>query len=117
MKENASADELTKAKDKAKSEGGEIKHEFTLIKGFTFVFSPIDTLGIVLTAFSASSSLMTKSESFRRTSISMSSRMARSKPNDGWLGKRREAGVIINDECLKRGDETGSCTELHSTIQ
>jgi hypothetical protein len=35
LKENASPDELQKAKDKAKSDGGEIKHEFTLIKGFT----------------------------------------------------------------------------------
>jgi hypothetical protein len=35
LKENASPEELTKAKDKAKSDGGEIKHEFTLIKGFT----------------------------------------------------------------------------------
>lgn len=40
MKENASADELQKAKDKAKSDGGEIKHEFTLIKGFTYVSFP-----------------------------------------------------------------------------
>jgi hypothetical protein len=36
LKENASAAELDKAKEKAKSDGGEIKHEFTLIKGFTF---------------------------------------------------------------------------------
>lgn len=35
LKENASPDQLQKAKDKAKSDGGEIKHEFTLIKGFT----------------------------------------------------------------------------------
>lgn len=37
LKENASPDELQKAKEKAKSDGGEIKHEFTLIKGFTSV--------------------------------------------------------------------------------
>lgn len=36
LKENVSAEELTKAKEKAKSDGGEIKHEFTLIKGFTY---------------------------------------------------------------------------------
>jgi hypothetical protein len=39
LKENANADELSKAKEKAKADGGEIKHEFTLIKGFTSVFS------------------------------------------------------------------------------
>jgi hypothetical protein len=36
LKENAKEDELTKAKENAKSSGGEIKHEFTLIKGFTY---------------------------------------------------------------------------------
>ena len=40
LKENVSADELTKAKEKAKSDGGEIKHEFTLIKGFTYDLFP-----------------------------------------------------------------------------
>jgi hypothetical protein len=36
LKENTSPEELNKAKQKAKDEGGEIKHEFTLIKGFTY---------------------------------------------------------------------------------
>jgi hypothetical protein len=36
LKENASHEELDKAKEKAKADGGEIKHEFTLIKGFTY---------------------------------------------------------------------------------
>jgi hypothetical protein len=47
LKENASPEELNKAKEKAKSDGGEIKHEFTLIKGFTYVHyfdSGINTL-------------------------------------------------------------------------
>ncbi|KAL8899687.1 MAG: hypothetical protein Q9207_006072 [Kuettlingeria erythrocarpa] len=35
LKEGGNAEELSKAKDTAKSQGGEIKHEFTLIKGFT----------------------------------------------------------------------------------
>ena len=48
LKENASPDELTKAKDKAKAEGGEIKHEFTLIKGFTVEF-PDDKVGVLKT--------------------------------------------------------------------
>ena len=39
LKENANEEELTKAKENAKSSGGEIKHEFTLIKGFTYVTS------------------------------------------------------------------------------
>jgi len=39
LKENASPEELNKAKDKAKADGGTIKHEFTLIKGFTYVQS------------------------------------------------------------------------------
>ena len=46
MKENAPADALQKAKDKAKKEGGEIKHEFTLIKGFTVEF-PDDKVGVL----------------------------------------------------------------------
>jgi hypothetical protein len=37
LKENADASELQKAKDHCKNEGGEIKHEFSLIKGFTYV--------------------------------------------------------------------------------
>ncbi|KAK4947987.1 hypothetical protein LTR10_013040 [Elasticomyces elasticus] len=48
LKENASPEELTKAKDKAKSEGGSIKHEFTLIKGFTVEF-PEDKVGVLQT--------------------------------------------------------------------
>ncbi|MCJ1282215.1 hypothetical protein MMC26_001538 [Xylographa opegraphella] len=35
LKENASPEELSKAKETAKSQGGEITHEFSLIKGFT----------------------------------------------------------------------------------
>ncbi|RMZ89255.1 hypothetical protein DV736_g3514, partial [Chaetothyriales sp. CBS 134916] len=46
LKENASADELQKAKEKAKADGGEIKHEFTLIKGFTVEF-PDDKVGVL----------------------------------------------------------------------
>jgi hypothetical protein len=52
LKENASPEELNKAKDKAKADGGTIKHEFTLIKGFTYVQNSIchtfhnSTLGI-----------------------------------------------------------------------
>jgi hypothetical protein len=37
LKENADEAELKKAKDQSKEQGGEIKHEFTLIKGFTYV--------------------------------------------------------------------------------
>ncbi|KPI40926.1 uncharacterized protein AB675_10884 [Cyphellophora attinorum] len=48
LKDNAPADELTKAKEKAKSDGGEIKHEFTLIKGFTVEF-PEDKVGVLQT--------------------------------------------------------------------
>jgi hypothetical protein len=40
LKENANEEELTKAKENARSSGGEIKHEFTLIKGFTCVLHP-----------------------------------------------------------------------------
>ncbi|KAF7505034.1 hypothetical protein GJ744_001488 [Endocarpon pusillum] len=40
LKESAPEDELKKAKDKCKEQGGEIKHEFTLIKGFTVEFPP-----------------------------------------------------------------------------
>lgn len=35
LKEGASKEELDKAKQHAVDNGGEIKHEFTLIKGFT----------------------------------------------------------------------------------
>ncbi|KIW78125.1 hypothetical protein Z517_07958 [Fonsecaea pedrosoi CBS 271.37] len=48
LKENASPEELTKAKEKAKADGGEIKHEFTLIKGFTVEF-PDDKVGVLQT--------------------------------------------------------------------
>ena len=37
LKEDATPDKLSEAKQKAVSDGGVIKHEFTLIKGFTFV--------------------------------------------------------------------------------
>ncbi|RMZ74737.1 hypothetical protein DV737_g5783, partial [Chaetothyriales sp. CBS 132003] len=46
LKENASVDELQKAKAKATADGGEIKHEFTLIKGFTVEF-PDDKVGVL----------------------------------------------------------------------
>jgi len=48
LKENANEEELTKAKKNAKSSGGVIKHEFTLIKGFTVEF-PDDKVGILQT--------------------------------------------------------------------
>lgn len=48
LKENASPDELTKAKDKAQADGGQIKHEFKLIKGFTVEF-PDDKVGVLQT--------------------------------------------------------------------
>ncbi|KAI9752017.1 MAG: hypothetical protein M4579_005790 [Chaenotheca gracillima] len=38
LKEGAPPSELEKAKETAKDQGGEIKHEFTLIKGFTVDF-------------------------------------------------------------------------------
>ena len=51
MKEGASPEELSKAKETAKSSGGTITHEFTLIKAFTYVhlsaiynMAPSDTL-------------------------------------------------------------------------
>ncbi|MCJ1256494.1 hypothetical protein MMC24_004315 [Lignoscripta atroalba] len=46
LKENASPEELSKAKDTAKSQGGSITHEFTLIKGFTVDF-PADKVGVL----------------------------------------------------------------------
>ncbi|KAK5074794.1 hypothetical protein LTS08_005637 [Lithohypha guttulata] len=45
LKENAPAAELEKAKQAYKDNGGEIKHEFTLIKGFT-VEVPDDKVGV-----------------------------------------------------------------------
>ncbi|KAI9811896.1 MAG: hypothetical protein M1827_005247 [Pycnora praestabilis] len=44
LKEGASAEELQKAKETAKSQDGKIMHEFTLIKGFTVEF-PDDKVG------------------------------------------------------------------------
>ena len=35
LKENANESELHKAKERSQEQGGEIKHEFSLIKGFT----------------------------------------------------------------------------------
>jgi len=46
LKENASPTELEKAKELVKSKGGVIKHEFTLIKGFT-VEIPDDSVSIL----------------------------------------------------------------------
>ncbi|KAI9874373.1 hypothetical protein MMC16_004570 [Acarospora aff. strigata] len=46
LKENASPDELAKAKETAKDQGGDIKHEFTLIKGFTVDF-PADKVNVL----------------------------------------------------------------------
>jgi hypothetical protein len=47
LKENANEEELTKAKENAKSSGGEIKHEFSLIKGFTCVPPPATSTSAV----------------------------------------------------------------------
>jgi hypothetical protein len=92
LKENASPEELQKAKDKAKSDGGEIKHEFTLIKGFTSVQAVV-WYGRLLTCTIELSSPKTKLESFRRTSTSTSSKMAKSR-----LNKRSYAGVGVGEE-------------------
>ncbi|KAF3401179.1 hypothetical protein DPV78_005624 [Talaromyces pinophilus] len=46
LKENASPAELEKAKEKARSEGGTIKHEYTLIKGFTVEY-PDDHVSVL----------------------------------------------------------------------
>lgn len=51
LKENANEEELTKAKENAKSSGGEIKHEFTLIKGFTCVPHPAPPFQPLLIGF------------------------------------------------------------------
>ncbi|KAI4186244.1 MAG: hypothetical protein L6R41_003601 [Letrouitia leprolyta] len=40
LKEGGASEQLAKAKEDAKAQGGEIKHEFTLIKGFTVDFPP-----------------------------------------------------------------------------
>jgi hypothetical protein len=87
LKENASAEELTKAKDKAKADGGQIKHEFTLIKGFTYVCilpdrNPVVSTTILTLSSVVSSSQRTKSEFFRPTTTSTSSRTARSRHSE-----------------------------------
>ncbi|KAB8076669.1 hypothetical protein BDV29DRAFT_169839 [Aspergillus leporis] len=38
LKKDSPKEELEKAKEKARNEGGTIKHEYTLIKGFTVEF-------------------------------------------------------------------------------
>ncbi|RVX75668.1 hypothetical protein B0A52_00024 [Exophiala mesophila] len=48
LKEDATPDKLSEAKQKAVSDGGVIKHEFTLIKGFTVEF-PEDKVGVLQT--------------------------------------------------------------------
>ncbi|KAL2040358.1 hypothetical protein N7G274_006801 [Stereocaulon virgatum] len=42
LKQGASPEHIDKAKESARQQGGTIKHEFTLIKGFTVEF-PNDT--------------------------------------------------------------------------
>jgi hypothetical protein len=45
LKEGADEVQLAKAKDQAKSSGGDIKHEFKLIKGFTYAgFVPLPSI-------------------------------------------------------------------------
>ncbi|EEA28715.1 hypothetical protein TMatcc_002933 [Talaromyces marneffei ATCC 18224] len=46
LKESSSPAELEKAKEKVRSEGGTIKHEYTLIKGFTVEY-PDDHVGVL----------------------------------------------------------------------
>jgi hypothetical protein len=82
LKENANEEELTKAKENAKSSGGEIKHEFSLIKGFTCVPHLATSTLAVADWFVGSSSLMTKSASFRPMTTFMSSRTAKSRPSE-----------------------------------
>lgn len=81
MKENANEEELTKAKENAKSSGGEIKHEFSLIKGFTCVTSRT-SIPAVADWFAGSSSLMTKSAPFRPMTTFMLSRTAKLRPSE-----------------------------------
>ncbi|PYH94206.1 hypothetical protein BO71DRAFT_430243 [Aspergillus ellipticus CBS 707.79] len=40
LKKDSPAEELQKAKAKATEQGGSIKHEYTLIKGFTVEYPP-----------------------------------------------------------------------------
>ncbi|PGH18336.1 hypothetical protein AJ80_04514 [Polytolypa hystricis UAMH7299] len=46
LKQSASPEELEKAKQQAKSEGGTIKHEYKLIKGFTVEY-PDDHVSVL----------------------------------------------------------------------
>ncbi|MCJ1464987.1 hypothetical protein MMC07_003602 [Pseudocyphellaria aurata] len=48
LKTGSSPDELVKAKEKATSQGGVIKHEFTLYPGFTVEF-PDDKINVLET--------------------------------------------------------------------
>jgi len=48
LKLDASPEELEKAKEQAKTEGGIIRHEYTLIKGFTVEY-PDDHVNVLQT--------------------------------------------------------------------
>ncbi|KAL2219576.1 hypothetical protein M432DRAFT_639161 [Thermoascus aurantiacus ATCC 26904] len=48
LKKDASPEELEKAKEHAKANGGVIKHEYTLIKGFTVEY-PDDQVNVLQT--------------------------------------------------------------------
>jgi len=48
LKPDASPEELEKAKEQAKNEGGIIRHEYTLIKGFTVEY-PDDHVNVLQT--------------------------------------------------------------------
>lgn len=67
-----------RAKEIAQSKGGTIKHEYSLIKGFTYV-----TLVLVsdMTDQPVSSTQTTTSTSFRAATMCMLSRMLRSRHN------------------------------------
>ncbi|KAL1998990.1 hypothetical protein VTN02DRAFT_5224 [Thermoascus thermophilus] len=48
LKKDASPEELEKVKEQAKANGGVIKHEYTLIKGFTVEY-PEDQVNVLQT--------------------------------------------------------------------
>lgn len=89
-----------RAKEKARSEGGTIKHEYTLIKGFTWVNQRHFARLMLTTSLVVSNTLTTMSAFSRATNTSTSSKTERSLPSRRCRpslfakGPSREIGAV-----------------------
>jgi hypothetical protein len=81
LAKDAAPEDLEKAKQQVKDQGGKIVHEFTLIKGFTYVLTLFLLLMKMLTPRTELRSRMIASQHSRPTTRSPSRRTPKSRPN------------------------------------